>query len=134
NDLTQEDNKRVDSYTYKFQCLLTKVDPNNNLLASYVIKMFLSGLHSKIATYLSISEPNNLTEAIAGARKLEAGNHYKKKNIIKSTYKIEKEIEDLNKRINQIASGYERLTMTLAARAETTPQPNQTRNLQPHPI
>ncbi|CAG8592867.1 28848_t:CDS:2, partial [Racocetra persica] len=76
NSLAQLENEKVDAYATKFKKLLSRVDPTNSLPDQYIVRMFLSGLKGKTATFVAVTSPNSLNEAIAAARKVEAGEYY----------------------------------------------------------
>ncbi|CAG8834219.1 1895_t:CDS:2, partial [Racocetra persica] len=51
NTLAQKENEKVDKFAHQFKKLLKRVDLDNKLPDSYVIRMFLEGLHEKGRTY-----------------------------------------------------------------------------------
>ncbi|CAG8719924.1 10579_t:CDS:1 [Racocetra persica] len=121
NLLTQQENKKVDLYVYKFKRLQKRVYPKNKLPPTYVVRMFIGGLKGKIAAFMSIAEPKNLDNVIKNARKIKAGEYYEKRKEEDPTNQL---IEALTHKMHQMAANYEKLTTTLAARVEVNPVPN----------
>ncbi|CAG8788517.1 18511_t:CDS:2, partial [Racocetra persica] len=52
-----------------FKKLLSRVDLEESLPAQYIVRMFLSGLKGKTATFVAVTSPGNLNEANVAARK-----------------------------------------------------------------
>ncbi|CAG8443644.1 9928_t:CDS:10 [Cetraspora pellucida] len=73
NTLSQGENEKVDAYATKFKKLLSCVDP---LPESYTVRMFLGGLKGKTATFVAVTSPQDLNEAIVATKKVEAGDYY----------------------------------------------------------
>ncbi|CAG8660762.1 30972_t:CDS:2, partial [Racocetra persica] len=115
NLLTQQEDEKVDLYIYKFKRLQKRVNPKNKLPPTYVVRMFIGGLKSKIAAFMSIAEPKTLDDAIKNARKIEAGKNYKKRKEKDPTNQL---IEVLTHKMHQIVTNYKKLTTTLEARVE----------------
>ncbi|CAG8638482.1 17882_t:CDS:2 [Gigaspora margarita] len=64
-------------------------------------------VEGKVATFVTITEPKNLDEAIAKARKAKASKYYSKKTNKKSYQKkVKEELENLSPKIEQIALNY----------------------------
>ncbi|CAG8586104.1 16500_t:CDS:2, partial [Gigaspora rosea] len=70
--LKQLKHEKVDAYATKFKKLLKQVDPDDEIPDPYIIRMFLSGLRGKAATFVTVAEPKDLDEAITKARKAKA--------------------------------------------------------------
>ncbi|CAG8629998.1 186_t:CDS:2 [Gigaspora rosea] len=71
-ELKQLKHEKVNAYATKFKKLLKWVDPDDEIPDPYIIRMFLSGLRGKAATFVTVAEPKDLDEAITKARKAEA--------------------------------------------------------------
>ncbi|CAG8819697.1 5882_t:CDS:1, partial [Racocetra persica] len=98
----------MDAYAIKFKKLLSRVDPEESLLAQYIIRMFLSGLKEKTATFVAVTSPGNINEAIVAARKIEAGEYYgvytPEATVISD--KKDEIIEALVKQVQQLSVNY----------------------------
>lgn len=108
NNLAQLENEKVDAYAIKFKKLLSQVDPEDSLPAQYIIRMFLSGLKGKTATFVAVTSPGNLNEAIVAARKVEAGEYYGTHTHEASMTPDKKDeiIEALVKQVQQLSVNY----------------------------
>ncbi|CAG8591998.1 17383_t:CDS:2, partial [Gigaspora margarita] len=82
--------------------LLSWVNLDKGLAEGFIVGMFLSGLKKNNATFVAVAAPKNLNEAIAAARRVEAAS--------KSQQKLESELSDLKKRIDEMALNYAALT------------------------
>ncbi|CAG8694533.1 15248_t:CDS:2, partial [Racocetra persica] len=84
---------------------------HRDLPDAYVIRMFLSGLRGKTPTFVAVSEPETLEEAIISARRVEAGEYYSKQTQEKGHQKkLEEELGNLSQKIEQIALNYAALS------------------------
>src|SRR5260364_265689 len=102
-ELKQLKHKKVDAYATKFKKMLKRVDPDDEIPDPYIIRMFLSGLRGKAATFVTVAEPKDLDEAITKARKAEAWEYYSKQTSDKSLQKkVEEELENLSQKIEKI--------------------------------
>ncbi|CAG8532700.1 20071_t:CDS:2, partial [Gigaspora margarita] len=101
NFLTQQDHERVDTYTTKFKKLLNCVNTNNCLPDEYIVRMFLSSLKGMNTALVAVTVPKSLSEAIAAARKVEAGNYYRQYNS-----ELEKQSKLRNEEMEHIAREY----------------------------
>ncbi|CAG8827437.1 10516_t:CDS:2, partial [Racocetra persica] len=81
-----------------------------------VDRMFLGGLRGKTAALMSVEDFETLDEAIAKARKIEAGTYYKNKD--SKNEATNKLMDDLTQQMQQMVANCKRLTTALAARIE----------------
>ncbi|CAG8795066.1 34225_t:CDS:2, partial [Gigaspora margarita] len=111
NSLTQQEHKRVDAYATKFKKLLNCINTNNCLPAAYVVKMFLGGLKGMNVALVTVATPKSLSDAVAAARRVEAGNYYGRHNAeMAKQVRVGSELSDLKKRIDEMALNYTTLT------------------------
>ncbi|CAG8634645.1 3519_t:CDS:10, partial [Cetraspora pellucida] len=105
NTLAQGRNEKVDAYATKFKKLLSRVDP---LPESYTCECSLGGLKGKTATFVAVTSPRDLNEAIVAARKVEAGDYYSThtSETTQSTDKKDELIEALVKQVQQLSVNY----------------------------
>ncbi|CAG8711153.1 36150_t:CDS:2 [Gigaspora margarita] len=102
NSLTQQEHERVDAYTTKFKKLLNCVNTNNCLLASYM------GINAALVAFAT---SKSLSNAVAAARRVEAGNYYSQHNTeVAKQIRVGSELSDLKKRIDEMALNYAALT------------------------
>ncbi|CAG8555843.1 25639_t:CDS:2, partial [Gigaspora rosea] len=74
--LRQKDTEKVDIYGTKFTKLLNRINVDNGFSDKFIVGMFLNGLKGNNATLVSVAAPKNLNEAIAAAKRVEAGENY----------------------------------------------------------
>ncbi|CAG8835152.1 11784_t:CDS:1, partial [Gigaspora margarita] len=111
NSLTQQEHERVDTYATKFKRLLNHVNSNNCLPDAYIVRMFLGGLKDMNAALVAIVAPKSLSETVAAARRVEAGNYYGQHNAkVAKQVRVGSELSDLKKRIDEMALNYAALT------------------------
>jgi gag-polyprotein putative aspartyl protease/Zinc knuckle len=106
----------VDAYSLRFQRLLRKVnsDPNAPAVpAGLQTRMYLFGLSPALTPLVSTNNPANLNAAIERARVVEAGYNYApaKESMFGNQ---NDEVDDLNKRIEQLSLNYATLASALA--------------------
>src|SRR5260363_427609 len=75
--------------------------------------MYMGGLYGKIAALMSADDFETLDAAIVKARKIEAGQYYDKQEPTNQA------LDDLTKKMQQMAVNYKKLTTALSARVET---------------
>ncbi|CAG8821918.1 4674_t:CDS:2, partial [Gigaspora margarita] len=82
------------------------------LAEGFIVEMFLSGLKKNNAIFVAVAVPKDLNEAIAIARRVEAGDYYGQltPEDHKSQQKLGGELSDLKKRIDEMALNYATLT------------------------
>src|SRR4051794_16994416 len=78
NDILQERDEKVESYSNRFKRLRKKVNPDSNLPGSYIIRLFLKGLKKDLMQYVTASKPADIDEAIQEAIDYEAGIYFEK--------------------------------------------------------
>lgn len=123
-ELIQQDDERVDTYAAKFKRLLSRVDPEERIPGDYVVSMFLKGLKSNTATFVAVTAPTTLTEAITAARRVEAGNYYgqqKYKATESYTDQIREEMKGLTKQVQEMSLNYAALAARNVPRRNTPP-------------
>ncbi|CAG8513494.1 9140_t:CDS:2, partial [Gigaspora rosea] len=67
--LKQQTHEKIDAYITKYKRLLSRVNTNTFLSDDYIVRMFLSRLKNNNATFVTVTVPKNLKEAIAAARR-----------------------------------------------------------------
>ncbi|RIB30064.1 hypothetical protein C2G38_2153636 [Gigaspora rosea] len=104
NSLTQQEHERVDTYNTKVKRLLNRVNTNNGLPDAYIVRMFLDGLKGMNAALVAITAPKSLSDAVAAARRVEAGNYYSQHNL--EQLKVKNELSDMKRIIDEMALNY----------------------------
>ncbi|CAG8536319.1 14525_t:CDS:2 [Gigaspora margarita] len=107
NSLTQQEHERVDMYVTKFKRLLNRVNNNNCLPDAYIVRMFLGGLKDMNTALVAVVAPKSLSEAVAAARRVEAGYYYGRHNAeVAKQARVRSKLSDLKKRIDEMALNY----------------------------
>ncbi|CAG8848277.1 32914_t:CDS:2, partial [Gigaspora margarita] len=110
----EKNQERVDMYATKFKRLLSRVNTSNCLPDEYIVRMFLSGLKGMNAALVAVAAPKSLKEAVAAARRVEAGNYYGQYNSeMTKQQKVKNELNEMKKKIDKMALNYAALAHKL---------------------
>src|SRR5436309_4071356 len=104
----------VDDFSFCFQRLLRKADPNSQIPAVMQVRMYLNGLAPLLTPLVSTSAPANLAAAIERTRTVETGYNYAP--IVTNN---NNEIDELTKKIEQLSLNYANVTSALAVQLAT---------------
>src|SRR5256714_15100315 len=99
----------VNDFSFHFQRLLRKADPNSQIPAVIQVRMYLNGLAPLLTSLVSTAAPANLAAAIERARTVETGYNY-----ASTVTNNNNEINELTKKIKQLSLNYANVTSALA--------------------
>ena len=104
----------VDNFSFRFQRLLRKADPNSQIPAVMQVRMYLNGLAPLLTPLVSTAVPANLAAAIERARAVETGYNY-----ALTVTNNNNEIDELTKKIEQLSLNYVNVVSVLAVQLAT---------------
>ncbi|CAG8586139.1 1639_t:CDS:2, partial [Ambispora leptoticha] len=106
--LKQQELEKLDTYANKFKRLLSQVNLGHSLPDIHIVRMFFKGLKGRNATFVSVAAPKNLNEAIAAARRVEAGEYYSEPTVRSNSisHNVGNEWNEMKKRIEGLALNY----------------------------
>src|SRR3954470_10883439 len=104
----------VDDFSFRFQRLLRKADPNSQIPAVIQVRMYLNGLAPLLTPLVSTFAPANLAAAIERARTVETGYNY-----ALTITNNNNDIDELTKKIEQLSLNYANVASALAVQPAT---------------
>src|ERR1041385_1451591 len=118
HNITQAPKEKVSDYTRRFQKLLYKVDPEDQMPVEFRIRMYVKGLRRPLARAVMMEEPTTMTKAMDSAKLAEAGDYYGQEETDAS-------VKALTKQMEKLALNYANLTSALAVQTPASTAPIQ---------
>ena len=109
-NIRQTATESIDDFSFCFQRLLRKADPNDQIPAVMQVRMYLNGLAPLLTPLVSTAAPADLAAAIERARTVETEYNY-----APTVTNNNNEVDELTKKIEQLSLNYATLASALVA-------------------